>query len=90
MVQNKKAQANGLHHNKEQLKADEKYLEENPDLTIKPTKEETLKVDKVGKARAGEVKADEFADTYTANLKSLEDGYLNHLKHFKMNMQRME
>ena len=57
---NKKAQANGLPHNKEQLKADEKYLEENPTIN----QEETLKVDRVGKARAGEVKADEFADTY--------------------------
>ena len=75
---NKKKQANGQSFNKEQLKADEKFLEENPDLTIK--QEQTLKVDKVGKARAGEVKADEFADTYTANLKSLEDGVYNSFK----------
>ena len=76
---NKKAQSNGQTYSKEQLKADEKFLEENPDLEIaKPTQD--LKVDKVGKARAGEVKADEFADTYTANLKSLEDGVYNSFK----------
>ena len=34
----------------------------------------------MSKARAGEVKADEFADTYTANLKSLEDGIFNSFK----------
>ena len=51
----------------------------SPDLDIaKPAQD--LKVDKVGKARAGEVKADEFADTYTANLKSLEDGVYSSFK----------
>ena len=76
---NKKAEANGLPHNKKQLAEDEKFLQENPNLEVKP-QEQTLKVDKFGKARAGEVKADEFADTYTANLKSLEDGVYNSFK----------
>ena len=42
--------------------------------------EQSLKVDKFGKARAGEVKADEIVDTYTANLKSLEDGVYSTFK----------
>ena len=76
---NKKAQSNGQNFSKEQLKEDEKFLQDNPDLEIKRT-EKDLKVDKVGKARAGEVKVDEFADTYTANLKSLEDGVYSSFK----------
>jgi hypothetical protein len=63
---NKKAQSNGQTYSKEQLKADEKFLEDNPDLEIKRT--ET--VEPVRKSNV----SDEFADTYTANLKGLEDG----------------
>ncbi len=78
---NKKAEATGLPHDKKLLKEDEKFLQDNPDFEIKSTKpEETLKVDKFGKARAGEVRVDEFADTYTANLKSLEDGVYSTFK----------
>jgi len=69
---NKKAQSNGQSYSKEQLKADEKFLEENPDLEIKRT--ET--VEPVRKSNV----TDEFADTYTANLKSLEDGVYNSFK----------
>ena len=69
---NKKAEANGLPHNKKQLVEDEKFLQENPNLEIKRT--ET--VEPVRKANV----SDEFADTYTANLKSLEDGVYNSFK----------
>ena len=42
---NKKAEANGLPHDKKLLKEDEKFLRENPDLEVaKPTQD--LKVDK--------------------------------------------
>jgi hypothetical protein len=69
---NKKAQSNGQAYSKEQLKADEKFLEENPDLEIKRT--ET--VEPVRKPNV----TDEFADTYTANLKGLEDGVFTSFK----------
>ena len=71
---NKKAQANGKTYNKEQLQSDEKFLQENPELKVEPVV--NTKVDTVRKSNV----TDEFADTYTANLKSLEDGIYSSFK----------